>query len=169
MKIKTFEDLFISELHDLYNAEEQVIDALSKMKEAASSEKLKEAFEEHLEETQRQHQRLEEVFAAVGVEPKGEKCKGVEGLIKEGEKFMKNIKDSSVKDAALIAASQRVEHYEIAGYGTVRTYAQMLGYDEAARLLQETLDEEGRTDEKLNELALSSINVEALKQTQEAS
>jgi ferritin-like metal-binding protein YciE len=160
MKLESLHDLFVDELKDLYNAEIQLTKALPKMAKAASSEDLRTAFEGHLTETEHQVQRLETIFKQLEANPKGKKCKAMVGLIEEGKEIMEEDAEDAVKDAALIAAAQRVEHYEIAGYGTVRTYAQLLGFDEAANLLQETLDEEASADKKLTELA-QNINVEA--------
>ncbi|HZR65909.1 MAG TPA: ferritin-like domain-containing protein [Terriglobales bacterium] len=160
MAIESLKDLFVDELRDLYDAENQLIKALPKMAEASSSEELREAFEEHLEQTKGHAQRLETIFESLGQKAKAKKCKGMEGLIKEGSEVIDEDMDPDVKDAALIGAAQRVEHYEIAGYGTARTFASQLGQEEAASLLQETLDEEKETDARLNDLA-SEINVEA--------
>jgi ferritin-like metal-binding protein YciE len=161
MKMKTLQDLYVSELKDLYSAENQLLKALPKMAKAAAAPELKEAFENHLEETRGQVERLDQIFEELEVSPKGKKCKAMEGLIEEGSEMIKEDAEPAVKDAGLIAAGQRVEHYEMAGYGTVRTFAELLGFDNAAKLLQETLDEERATDEKLSELANSVINVEA--------
>ena len=161
MKAHSLKELFIEELRDLYDAENQLTKALPKMAEGSSSPELQEAFEEHLEQTRNHVSRLEKVFAGLGEKPKAEKCKGMEGLIKEGSELLKEDDfDSEVKDAAIIGAAQKVEHYEIAGYGTVRTFAELLGEDEAVSLLEETLEEEKETDQKLTELA-DQINVEA--------
>jgi len=162
MKLNSLKDLSTAELYDLFDAEEQLIKALPKMAKQASSEQLRNAFQQHLETTKTQHDRLKEVFSIVGVEADGHKCQGMAGLIKESDKMMKEAEDPAVKDAALIAAAQRVEHYEIAGYGTVRTYAEMLGFDQAAKILQQTLEEESRTDEQLTHLAVSGVNQEAV-------
>jgi len=159
VKAHSLKELFIEELRDLYDAENQLTKALPKMAEGSSSPELREAFEEHLEQTRNHVSRLEKVFAGLGEKPKAEKCKGMEGLIKEGSELLKDF-DSEVKDAAIIGAAQKVEHYEIAGYGTVRTFAELLGEDEAVSLLEETLEEEKETDQKLTELA-DQINVEA--------
>lgn len=161
MKLESLQDLLVHELKDLYSAENQLVKALPKMTKAAESEDLKAAFEEHLDQTKTQIERLETIFEELGVSPKGKKCKAMEGLIEEGSELISEDAEPSVKDAALIAAAQKVEHYEIAGYGCARTYAQLLGMDKAAELLQETLDEEGETDKKLTELAESVVNVEA--------
>jgi ferritin-like metal-binding protein YciE len=152
--------LFIDELKDLYSAENQLVKALPKMAKAASSDELREGFEKHLEQTKGHVQRLEKIFEALGENPKGKKCKGMEGLIEEGSEAMQEDYEGSVLDAALIGAAQRVEHYEIAGYGTVRSMAETLAEDDHVSLLEETLQEEKETDEKLTELA-SQINTEA--------
>jgi len=161
MALDSLHDLYVNELKDLYNAETQLVKALPKMVKAASNPDLKAAIEEHLEVTRGQVERLERVFEGLGVSPKGKKCKAMEGLIEEGKEVMEEDGEDAVIDAALIAAAQRVEHYEIAGYGCARTFAKLLGYDKAAQLLQETLDEEGEADKKLTELAETGINVEA--------
>jgi ferritin-like metal-binding protein YciE len=161
MALDSLHDLYVNELKDLYSAENQLVKALPKMAKAASNPDLKAAIEEHLEVTRKQVERLERVFEGLGVSPKGKKCKAMEGLIEEGKEVMEEDGEEAVIDAALIAAAQRVEHYEMAGYGCARTFARLLGYDEAARLLQETLDEEGEADKKLTELAETGINVEA--------
>ncbi len=161
MKLKTLRDLYIHELKDLYSAEKQLTKALPKMAKAASNEELKTSFEEHLEQTGQQIERLEQILEGLGESTKCDKCKGMEGLLEEGSKAMTEDAAEEVRDAAIIVAAQKVEHYEIAGYGSVRTFAEMLGEDEAARLLQQTLDEEIETDEKLTELAENSINTEA--------
>ncbi len=155
--------LYVEQLRDLYNAEEQIIQALPKMVEKASHPELRKGFEMHLRQTQEQARRLEVIFDQLGEKGAGHKCKGMEGLIAEGEEAMKEFTDSDVLDAALIAAAQRVEHYEIAGYGCARTYAQMLGLGDQADVLNRTLQEEGDTDHKLTELAESVINIDALK------
>lgn len=160
MNLDTLRDLFVDELKDLYSAEHQLLKALPKMAKAATSTQLKRAFESHLKETKGQVERLDQVFADLDVSPKGKKCKAMEGLVEEGAEWMEEDADPDVMDAGLIAAAQRVEHYEMAGYGCVRTYAQLLGEDKAATLLQKTLDEEGAADKRLTELA-KRINVEA--------
>jgi len=161
MEMESLQDLFIEQLKDLYNAENQLIKALPKMAKAASDETLQSAFTEHLEQTKGHVQRLEQVFEELGESPKGKTCKAMKGLIEEGEEMMDEDATPDVMDAGLIAAAQRVEHYEIAGYGTVRSYAQLLGNKKAADLLQKTLDEEGETDKKLTSLAEKLINIEA--------
>jgi ferritin-like metal-binding protein YciE len=160
MKVGTLHDLYVDELKDLYNAENQLVKALPKLAQAASAPELRTAFEEHLEQTRGHVQRLEQIFKKLDVSPKGKKCKAMEGLIEEGKEVMDDV-EPPVLDAGLIAAAQRVEHYEMAGYGCVRTFASLLGYDDAAELLQETLDEEGAADKKLTELAETIVNVEA--------
>ncbi|HET9265623.1 MAG TPA: ferritin-like domain-containing protein [Vicinamibacterales bacterium] len=157
------QELLVDELKDLYSAENQILKALPKMAKAASSPELKRAFERHLEETRRQVERLDQIGEALDIRLTGKKCKGMEGLIEEGKEIMSEDLDDNTLDAGLIGAAQKVEHYEIAGYGTARTHAAMLGYNKAAKLLQQTLDEEGATDKKLTALAESVINVEAVQ------
>jgi ferritin-like metal-binding protein YciE len=162
MKIKSFDDLFHHELKDLYSAEKQLLKALPKMAKAATNEDLKEAFESHLQETEGQLERLEKIMSQLGVSTaRVEKCKAMEGLVEEGKEIMEEDLDPQLLDAALICAAQRVEHYEIAGYGCARTFAQMLGHDDIVELLQATLDEEGNADKKLTEIAESFVNQEA--------
>jgi ferritin-like metal-binding protein YciE len=165
-KLNSLKDLFVEELQDLYNAENQLLKALPKMVKAASDETLKEAFEEHLEQTKGHVERLDQVFEQLGESPKGKKCKAMEGLIAEAAELIKEDGEAAVKDAGLIASAQRVEHYEIAGYGCVRTFASLLGFEDAAELLQATLDEEGDTDERLTEIA-QELNIEAETAEQE--
>ena len=160
MKVNSLQELYVDELKDLYDAENQIIKALPKMIDAASSEELQNALTEHLEVTREQAKRIEQIFQNMGEKLKAEKCKGMEGVIKEGAEILSEDMDENVKDAAIISAAQRVEHYEMAGYGTVRTWANLLGESEAEELLQETLDEEKEADEKLNQLA-EQINVQA--------
>jgi ferritin-like metal-binding protein YciE len=166
VEINSLRELYVDQLRDLYDAENQLIKALPKMAKGATSDELREGIEEHLEQTKNQVQRLEQIFERLGEKPKGEKCKGMEGVIKEGSETLEKDMDEHTKDAAIIAAAQRVEHYEIAGYGTARTYANLLGESEAAELLQETLDEEKETDQKLTQLA-EEINVEAAEGSNE--
>jgi len=161
-EINPLEELLVDELKDLYSAENQIIKALPKMAKAASSPELRRAFERHLEETRKQVDRLEQVAEALDFRLTGKKCKGMEGLIEEGKEIMSEDLDDNAMDAGLIGAAQKVEHYEIAAYGTARAHAAMLGYNKAAKLLQQTLDEEGATDRKLTALAESVINVEAV-------
>ena len=161
MSMDSLKDLYVEELRDLYNAEKQLVKALPKMAKKASASELRQAFQEHLEQTKTHVERLEQIFENLDEKPSGKTCKAMEGLVEEGAEVIDEDGEESVLDAALIGAAQRVEHYEIAGYGTVRTFASMLGEDEAAELLQETLDEEGETDKKLTGLAEEIINVEA--------
>jgi ferritin-like metal-binding protein YciE len=160
MKPNSLQDLYVEQLRDLYDAEQQIIKALPEMVEASSSAELKRALEHHLDVTKTQVTRLDKIFAALSEKPKGEKCKGIEGVIDEGSDLINEVKDPDVRDAAIIASAQRVEHYEIAGYGTARTYATLLKDDEAGQLLQLTLDEEKEADQNLTGLA-SKINVKA--------
>jgi ferritin-like metal-binding protein YciE len=162
MPLNTIKDLYVKELEDLYDAENQIIQALPQMAQAASSPELRAAFEEHLKETRSQVQRLDWIFEQIGARAGGMKCQGMAGLLQEGETLMKEPADPDVRDAGMIASAQKVEHYEMAGYGTVRTYAKMLGEKEAARLLQATLDEEGEADKKLSKLAERDINKQAM-------
>jgi ferritin-like metal-binding protein YciE len=160
-------ELYVDELKDLYNAENQLVKALPKMARAASSAELRAGFEEHLEQTKGHVQRLERIFKMLEESPKGKKCRGMEGLVEEGSELMKEDFEDALLDAALIGAAQRVEHYEIAAYGTVRAFAQELGESEHASLLEETLEEEKETDEKLTELA-KQINPQANEASDEA-
>ena len=155
-------DVLVHGLRDLYSAENQIIKALPKMAKAATSPELKRAFERHLEETRGQVERLNQISQELNVKLAGKKCKGMEGLLEEGKDVMEEGFEDDALDAALIGAAQRVEHYEMAGYGTSRTHAEYLGYTKIAKLLQQTLDEEGAADKKLTQLAESVINVEAL-------
>jgi ferritin-like metal-binding protein YciE len=161
MALKTLDDLYVHELKDLYAAEKQILKALPKMAKKATSDKLRQGFEEHLRQTETHVERLDEIFEGLGKTPRGAKCVAMEGLIEEGKELMEEDAEPHVLDAGLISAAQRVEHYEMAGYGTARTYARLLGYSDAEELLQQTLDEEKATDEKLTELAESEVNVEA--------
>jgi ferritin-like metal-binding protein YciE len=161
MKLNSLQDLYLSELKDLYDAEHRIVKALPKMAEAASSPDLRNAFNEHLGQTRNQVSRLEQIFQMLGEPAKAKKCKGMEGIIDEGEEMMDGNAPLAVRDAALIASAQRVEHYEIAAYGSCRTFAMRLGLPDQARLLQQTLDEEGATDRKLTGLAESYVNEEA--------
>jgi ferritin-like metal-binding protein YciE len=162
MELATLQDLFVDELKDIYNAETQITKALPKMAKAAASPDLKKGFEEHLAQTEEHVARLEKIFSELGEKPTGKVCHGMKGLLEEGTELMKEEAEPDVMDAGLISAAQRVEHYEIAAYGTARTYAELLGNKNAAKLLQTTLDEEGATDKKLSALA-SGINVKANK------
>ncbi len=167
MKLDTLNKLYVEELRDLYNAENQLLKALPKMAKGASSAELKQAFEDHLEETQGHIERLEEIFKGLDENPKGKTCKAMKGLVEEGSEILEEDGEESVLDAGIIAAAQKVEHYEIASYGTVRTWASLLGEEEAADLLQQTLDEEGEADKRLNELAEEIVNQDALSEIEE--
>jgi ferritin-like metal-binding protein YciE len=161
-KKNSLHDLFMDELMDAYDAEHQLIEALPKMAKAAHAPELRRGFEEHLTQTREQVKRIDQIFSNLGGKPNGKKCEGMQGIIKDGEKLLKeeNV-DPNVKDAGLIVAAQKAEHYEIATYGTLRTYADQLGMPEEARLLNTTLEEESKTNEKLNSLAINHINWEA--------
>ncbi len=163
MEMETLKDLYVEELKDLWSAEKQIIKGLAKMSKAASHPELKQAFERHAAMTETHVERLERICADLEVSPRGKKCVGMEGLIEEAADLIKEKPDADVLDAGLIAAAQHVEHYEMAGYGCVRTYARQLGYAEQADLLQTTLDEEGTTDKLLTEIAERSINLEAAR------
>jgi ferritin-like metal-binding protein YciE len=165
MPEKGLKELYIDELKDLYNAENQLVKALPKMAKAAASEELRSGFEEHLEQTKGHVDRLEQIFESLGERPQGKKCKGMEGLVEEGSEIIDEDLEDSVKDAGLIGAAQRVEHYEIAAYGTVKAFADTLGHSEHVSLLEETLEEEKETDEKLTDLA-KEINLQAGKAAQ---
>ena len=160
--VKTMEDLFLEEIRDLLDAEKQIVKALPKMAKATTSEELKSAFEDHLEQTRGHVERLERIFSAIGAKSGGVKCKGMEGLLKEGDEMVSHTDPGMVRDAGLIAAAQRVEHYEMAGYGSARTFAQLLGRTDASELLDETLDEEKEADQLLTEIAESMINERAV-------
>jgi ferritin-like metal-binding protein YciE len=161
MEMDSLRELYVEELKDLWSAETQITKALPKMMKAATNPKLKRAFNTHLKQTERQIKRLERIFKELDESPRGKKCVGMEGLIKEGQELIKEKPEPDVLDAGLIAAAQHVEHYEMAGYGCVRTWARQMGEERHAELLQETLDEEEQTDRLLTELAESEINIEA--------
>lgn len=161
LKIESLRDLFVQELRDLYNAENQLVKALPRMEKAAFSNDLKESFSEHLKQTQGHVSRLEQIFNHLGESPKSETCEAMEGLISEGEDYVKADTEEHIRDAALIAAAQKIEHYEIAGYGTARTLATCLADTTSANLLQETLNEEAKADKHLTEIAESHINTQA--------
>ena len=161
MELETLRDLYIDELKDLWSAEKQLVQALPRMAKAANDPQLAKAFNNHLRQTERQVTRLERIFKDLGESPRGKKCVGMEGLIEEGKELLKEKPEPQVLDAGLISNAQHIEHYEMAGYGTVRTYAQVLGEERQAQLLQETLDEEGEADKLLTQLAENSINIEA--------
>ncbi len=160
MELDTLKDLYVEEIKDLYSAEKQLIRALPKMAKAAKDKHLQQAFRNHLKETEQHAARLEQICQELGVSPRGKKCVGMEGLIEEGSEMIREA-NADAMDAGLISKAQHVEHYEMAGYGTVRTYARQLGYDNQAELLQQTLNEEGRADHVLTELAEAGINMEA--------
>ena len=162
MNVQTIEDLFVEQIQDLYDAEQRLVKALPKMAEASTNSELRSAFEDHLQQTQGHLQRLEQVFAELGQDPKKETCEAMKGLIKEGEEMM-DIEQTAVRDAALIGAANRVEHYEIAAYGTARTLAMYLKLGESATLLEQTLQEEKQADAKLTQIAEQKVNQEALR------
>ena len=161
-KMNSLEELLKHELQDLYSAETQIIQALPKMEQKASNDKLKQAFHNHWEETKEQQQRLKQACEKLSISPGGQKCKAIEGIIKEAEDFLAEDASKEVMDAGLIANAQRVEHYEIAGYGTACHYAKRLGHDDIYQLLSTTLEEEKDADEKLNDLAIEEVNEEAI-------
>ncbi|GEP40933.1 ferritin-like domain-containing protein [Brevifollis gellanilyticus] len=161
MKLETLTDLYVHSLKDLYSAEKQLVKALPKMAKAATNEKLKAGFTQHLEETKEHVARLEALLSSHKQTTRGPKCKAMEGLIEEGSELIEEEADPEVLDVGLIGAAQKVEHYEIAAYGTARAMAELLGDKKGQKLLQQTLDEEGATDKKLTELALSEVNVSA--------
>jgi ferritin-like metal-binding protein YciE len=164
MPNESLRQLYVDELRDLYNAETQLTKALPKMAKASSNDELRQAFEEHLRQTSEQVSRLEQIFEMLGEKPTGKKCLGMEGLVKEGAETMKEDYEDAIMDAAIIGAAQRVEHYEIAGYGTVREFAEILGEDEHVSLLEQTLEEEKETDEKLTQIA-EEINSQAQEES----
>ena len=163
MELETLKDLYLHELKDLFSAEQQLVKALPKMAKAASNKELAGGFQTHLEQTKEHAQRLQQILTSHKATTRGPKCKGMEGIVAEGTEMIEEEADDEVKDAGLISAAQRVEHCEMAGYGTARAYAELLGDQEGARLLQTTLEEERQTDEKLSKLAKSAINVAAVK------
>jgi len=166
MKLETLQSLFLNELRDIYHAEGQLVKALPKMARSASSDELKKAFENHLEQTQEHVNRLEKVFEILGEKAKGKMCHAMKGLIEEGAEILEEDGEESVIDAGIIVAAQKVEHYEIASYGSLRTFAELLEQTEAAQLLQETLDEESEANETLNKLAFDIVNPEALMESE---
>ncbi len=161
MHINSLEDLYMSQLRDIYDAENRILEGLEKMEQEASSDDLKEAYRRHHEETQNQIDRLEKIFETLDVSPEGQECQAMVGLIEEGDEIMSHVDDKKVLDAALISAAQKIEHYEIATYGTLKTLAKMLGHDDSADLLEETLEEEKKTDMLLTDLAIKHINQQA--------
>lgn len=162
MELETLEELYVEELKDLWSAENQILKAMPRMIKAANHRELKRAFTMHERQTRGQVRRLERIFKQLGESPRGKKCVGMEGLLKEGAELIKERPDQDVLDAGLLSAAQHVEHYEMAGYGTARTWARLLGREDQAELLQQTLDEEQETDLKLTDLAVRLINVEAV-------
>ena len=160
---ESLQKLYIEQLRDLYSAEEQILEAMPEMIRQTKHAELKRGFQEHYQQTEQQYQRLRRIFEELGEQPEGHECQGMKGLLKEGAEAIREFHDSDVLDAALIAAAQRVEHYEIAGYGCARTYAHLLGLTDQAAMLQRTLDEEGDTDHKLTDLAETVVNIDALK------
>jgi ferritin-like metal-binding protein YciE len=162
MHMESLQDLFIDQLKDLYNAENQLVKALPKMAKASTAPELKNAFEAHLEETKGHVERLEQIFDQLGTSPGGKTCKAMKGLVEEGAEMIGEDAEPEIMDAGLIAAAQRVEHYEMSGYGVVRTFAKLLGNEDAARLLQETLEEEGAADKKLTQIAEKEVNPKAV-------
>jgi ferritin-like metal-binding protein YciE len=162
MTVNTIEKLFVDELKDLYSAETQITKALPKLAKASSSQELKTAFESHLKETEGHVERLEQIFEMLEVSPKGKTCAGMKGLLEEGKEMLEETETGAIRDVAMISAAQRVEHYEMAGYGSVRTYAELLGKNEIATLLEKTLEEEKSADSKLTKIA-KSVDQEALR------
>ncbi|RPI94836.1 MAG: ferritin-like domain-containing protein [Chloroflexi bacterium] len=160
-KVRTLEDLFIDLLKDLYSAEKQLVKALPKMAKNAQASDLQRAFQDHLKQTEKQAERIERIFSDLEGSPRGKKCVGMEGLVAEGDEIMKEAAEPEAMDAGLIAAAQKVEHYEIAGYGTARAWARHLGYNDAAKLLDQTLEEESMANELLTRIAESHVNMEA--------
>lgn len=165
MKSESLKDIYIEELKDIYHAENSILKALPGMIKAASNQQLKDAFQEHLEETRVQVERLNQIFEHLGVASRGKKCEGMVGILAEGESYLKKDIDPSVKDAALIASAQKVEHYEMASYGTLKTFAHLLGEEDVAGMLEETLKEEKQADQKLTRIAERSVNRESYERT----
>lgn len=165
MSVDTIEKLFVEELKDLYSAENQITKALPKLIDAASSSDLRQALAKHLQETEGQIQRLEQICEILGTSPKGKSCEGMKGVLDEGSSMVKDAAEGEVRDAAMISAAQRVEHYEMAAYGTVRSYAQLLGQQEVARLLEKTLEEEKAADHKLTQIS-QAVNPQAQRKAQ---
>ena len=159
--VESLDELLQDELKDLYDAEKQLTKALPKLAKKASNEELRQAFEEHLRQTEQHIERLEQAFEQLDVPAKGKKCEGIRGILQEGESQLREAEDDATRDALMIASAQKVEHYEIAAYGTVRTWANRLGRNEVASLLEETLEEEKETDKKLTQIAESIVNPEA--------
>ena len=166
MKMNSLQDLYVDQLKDVYSAEKQIIQALPKMAKATSNPQVQQAFEQHLQQTQTQKERLDQIFQQIGTTPGRKKCAGMEGILSEGQELIDAGGDPAVIDAGLIAAAQKVEHYEISAYGTLRTFARMLGDERSAGMLQQTLDEEGATDKRLTMLAEHGPNVQAKRESQ---
>lgn len=167
MELDTLQTLYVERLRDLYSAEQQLLKAMPKIRKAATNEELQDAFDTHMAQTEQQVQRLERIFEELGVPPKGKQCKGMEGLLAEVTELLGEDAEPDVLDAGLIASAQAVEHYEIAGYGTARTYSELLGFDEHTELLQQTLSEEEETDRILTEIAMTSVNLDAMEEDDE--
>jgi ferritin-like metal-binding protein YciE len=167
MELDTLEELYVDELKDLWSAENQILRAMPRMIKAANHRELKRAFAQHERQTRGQVRRLERIFRQLGESPRGKKCVGMEGLLKEGGELIRERPDPDVLDAGLLSAAQHVEHYEMAGYGTARTWARLLGREDQAELLQQTLDEEQETDLKLTDLAVRLINIEAVSEDED--
>jgi ferritin-like metal-binding protein YciE len=162
MELDSLQALYVEKLRDLYSAEQQILKAMPKIRKAVTNDELMEAFDTHMAQTEAQVQRLERIFEELGMPPKGKHCKGMEGLLAEASELLGEDAEPDVLDAGIIGHAQSVEHYEIAGYGTARTYAELLGYDDHTELLQQTLNEEEETDRILTEIAVSSVNLEAM-------
>lgn len=162
MRIETMEDLFLEQIEDLYDAEQRLVKALAKMADASTSRELRTAFDEHLQQTRGHVTRLEQIFADIGKKAKGKTCEAMKGMIEEAEDIIDDVKQSPLRDAGLISAANRVEHYEIAGYGTTRTMARTLGFNRAVDLMEQTLQEEKKADAKLTQIAEQMVNQEAL-------
>jgi ferritin-like metal-binding protein YciE len=160
-KVESLRELYVDELEDLYDAEQRIVKALPKVAEAASGSELRKALQHHLEQTRGHVQRLEQIFQALGEPAKGKKCDGMKGILDEGEDAIGDVDDAAVRDAAIIAAAQRVEHYEMAAYGTVRSWAEQLGDSRSASLLEQTLEEEKAADQKLTDIAVGASNLQA--------
>jgi ferritin-like metal-binding protein YciE len=167
MELETLEELYVEELKDLWSAEHQILKAMPRMIKAANHRELKRAFKQHERQTRGQVRRLERIFRQLDASPRGKKCVGMEGLLKEGSELIKERPDPDVLDAGLLSAAQHVEHYEMAGYGTARTWARLLGRENQAELLQQTLDEEQATDLQLTDLAVRLINIEAVSEDED--
>lgn len=163
MELDSLQALYIEKLRDLYSAEQQIMKAMPKVRKAVTNPELQQAFDTHIAQTEQQVQRLERIFEELGLPPKGKHCKGMEGLLAEVSELLGEDAEADVLDAGVIGHAQSVEHYEIAGYGTARTYAELLGYDDHSDLLQQTLNEEEETDRLLTEIAMTSVNIDAME------